>query len=106
MRSRIGGVFKEEFFNFKSNNTNMLYVVDYTERTNSVRSVEIHETQPADISALLINNPDNINISTSIFTSHCFRDDNGDEPKQCECVMNPSFFIRGFMGVVCRNKRL
>lgn len=90
MRSKINQVFNSERFAYSSNNSPKIFVVDYTERTASARSVEVHSTKPNDIDALIIKNPTEINISTSIFMPQCFIDENGKEPKQCECVMNPA----------------
>ena len=89
MKNRINTVFDASLFNHVSFADKRLFVVDYTEQTASTRSVEVHSTKPDDIEALIIHNPTEINISTSIFTPHCFKDKNGNEPKQCECVMSP-----------------
>lgn len=62
------------------------YVVDYTEKTNSARSVEVLETFPTDIDPLLVRNPIPLNITTTIFKPQCFMD-KGKELKQCEGVM-------------------
>ena len=62
------------------------YLVDYTERTYSVRSVEVLETLPTDIDPLIVHNPKPLNITTSIFKPQCFMDGKKDL-KQCEGVM-------------------
>lgn len=62
------------------------YVVDYTEKTDSVRSVEVMETLPTDIDPLIIHNPIPLNITTSIFKPQCFMDGK-KELMQCEGVM-------------------
>lgn len=90
MKNKIESVFDANKFKHISFSDKDLYVVDYTEKTASVRSVEVHNIKPTDIDALIIHNPTEINISTSIFTPHCFIDKNGNEPKQCECVMYPT----------------
>ena len=90
MRNKIESVFDANKFKYVSFSDNCLYVVDYTDKTASVRSVEVHNVKPNDIESLIIHNPTKINISTSIFTPHCFIDENGKEPKQCECVMSPT----------------
>ena len=90
MKSKIDAVFDASKFGYVSFSDNELHVVDYTERTASVRSVEVHNTKPADIHSLIIHNPTEIHTSTSIFTPHCFIDEDGHEPKQCECVMSPT----------------
>ncbi|GAG91688.1 unnamed protein product, partial [marine sediment metagenome] len=62
------------------------YVVDYTEKTNSARSVEVLDTIPTDIDPLLVRNPLPLNITTTIFKPQCFME-GGIELKQCEGVM-------------------
>jgi len=92
MKSKIESVFGANKFKYVSFSNKHLYVVDYTEKTASIRSVEVHNVKPVDIDALIIYNPTGTNISTSIFTPQCFIDENGKEPKQCECVMYPTVF--------------
>ncbi len=62
------------------------YVIDYTENTNSTRSVEVLETYPTDINPLTVQNPKPLDITTTIFKPQCFMDGE-KELKQCECVM-------------------
>ena len=90
MKNKIESVFDADKFKYVSFPDIHLYVVDYTEKTNSAHSVEIHNVKPVDIDALTIYNPTEINISTSIFMPQCFIDENDKEPKQCECVMYPT----------------
>lgn len=90
MKSRIERAFDATRFSHVSFADKELHVVDYTERTASVRSVEVHNTKPTDIDSLTIHNPTELSISTSIFTSHSFFDENSYEPKQCECIMTPT----------------
>ena len=62
------------------------YVVDYTEKTFSSRSVEVLETFPTDIDPLIVHNPKSLDITTTIFKPQCFM--YGEkELKQCEGVM-------------------
>ncbi|MCC9018683.1 hypothetical protein [Flavobacterium lipolyticum] len=90
MKSKIDQIFNPEKFIYTSNDSQEIFVADYTERTASVRSVEVHQIKPKDIDSLIINNPTKVNVFTSIFLPQCFIDENGKEPKQCECVMNPT----------------
>lgn len=62
------------------------YVVDYSEKTNSSRSVEVLDTFPADIDPLIVHNPIPLDITTTIFKPQCFMDGE-KELKQCEGVM-------------------
>ncbi|MDF2933422.1 MAG: uncharacterized protein K0R36_2753 [Chryseobacterium sp.] len=93
MKNKIDSVFDSSKFSHESFITEKVYIADYTERTASLRSVEIHDTNPTDIDSLIINNPTEIHISTSIFSPQCFIDDNGKEPKQCECIVTPTTLL-------------
>ena len=89
MKNKIESVFDADKFKYVSFSDKQLYVVDYTEKTKSARSVEVHNVKPNDIDALIVYNPTETNISTSIFMPQCFKE-HDKEPKQCECVMYPT----------------
>lgn len=90
MKSKIDTVFDPSKFSHISFSDEELHIVDYTERTNSARSVEVHNVKPLDIDSLIIHNSTKIDISTSIFKPQCFIGADGEELKQCECVMCPT----------------
>jgi hypothetical protein len=94
MKSKIEAVFDARKFGYVSFSDKELHVVDYTERTTSARSVEVHNVKPVDIDSLTIFNPTEIDISTSIFKPQCFIGADGKEPKQCECVMSPTILTK------------
>jgi hypothetical protein len=86
MRNRIIAALDNDKLDHKDNIAYpYIYVIDSTQRTNSVKGVEIFSEKPQDIDALLIENP-NLNISATFFKPQCFRDDQGKEPENCEGV--------------------
>ena len=72
-----------------------LYVADFTERTQSVRGVEIHETAPLtpdsakDMDCFVMQNPKGIGIQYNIFDGSQFKDAEGKEVQHCECCLFP-----------------
>lgn len=86
MKNRMITEFGEDKLDHVITQKTKFYIVDYTEKTNSVRSVEVLETAPTDIAPLNILNPTSLNITTTIFKPQCFMNE-GKELKQCECVM-------------------
>lgn len=90
MKNKIEAVFGAQNFVHVSFSDKELYVVDYTNRTDSIRSVEVLNTKPIDLVPLTVCNPTGMDISTTIFKTQCFLGVDGKEPKQCECVMSPA----------------
>lgn len=86
MRNKMVAEFGEDKLGHAITQKTEFYVVDYTEKTNSTRSVEVLETLPTDIDPLTVHNPTPLNITTTIFKPQCFMDGE-KELKQCECVM-------------------
>jgi hypothetical protein len=86
MKNRMVNEFGEDKLRHFATQKEVFYVVDYTERTDSTRSVEVLETIPTDIDPLIVRNPPTLDITTSIFRPQCFMD-GVDELKQCEGVM-------------------
>ena len=62
-----------------------IYVMDWTQRTSGATGLEIHASKPQNIPALLIENP-NLDITATFFKPHCFIDEDGYEPDNCEGV--------------------
>ena len=86
MKNRMVAEFGEDKLGHFTTEKEEFYVVDYTEKTDSARSVEVLETLSTDIDPLVVLNPAPFDITTTIFKPQCFMD--GDkEFKQCECVM-------------------
>ena len=85
MRNKLNANFGEVKLVHTIKDKKEFYVVDFTERTKSARSVEVLETP--DIDPLTINNPDKLSITTSIFKPQSLVHENNKVIKQCECVM-------------------
>jgi hypothetical protein len=86
MKNRMVNEFGEDKLCHVTTRKAMFYVVDYTEKTDSIRSVEVLETYPTDIDPLVVHNPIPLDITTTIFKPQCFMDGK-KELKQCEGVM-------------------
>lgn len=90
MKSKLVSEFSAYKLDHRTTNKDIFYVVDYTEKTKSVKGVDVLEPKPTDIDPLIVHNPKEISITTSIFKSQCFMGADGLELKQCECVMYPT----------------
>jgi len=72
-----------------------LYVADFTERTKSVRSIEIHEAVPLapdsakDMDCFVMRNPQGMSIWHNIFDVHQLIDEEGHDIQHCECCLFP-----------------
>lgn len=86
MKNRMVNEFGEDKLGHVTTERTRFYVVDYTEKTNSAKSVEVLETFPTDIDPLIVHNPETLDITTTIFKPQCFMDGE-KELKQCEGVM-------------------
>ncbi len=86
MKNRMVNEFGGDKLEHVTTEKEVFYVVDYTERTNSARSVEVIETRPTDIDPLIVRNPVPLSITMTIFKPQCFMDGK-KELKQCEGVM-------------------
>lgn len=86
MKNRMIEEFGEDKLEHVATQQAEFYVVDYTERTNSAKSVEVLETRPTDIDPFIVYNPETLDITTTIFKPQCFMDGKR-ELKQCEGVM-------------------
>lgn len=86
MKNRMVSEFGEDKLGHVTTQKTKFYIVDYTEKTNSVRAVEVLETLPTDIDPLTVLNPTSLDITTTIFKPQCFMDGK-EELKQCEGVM-------------------
>lgn len=72
-----------------------IYLADFTERTDSKRKVEFHETTPQepnsdkDMDCLIFNNPLQLSVVCNIFDDHQFKCEDGKDLPHCECVLFP-----------------
>lgn len=73
-----------------------LYIADFTERTCSVRKVEIKDSCPVtpdglqDMDCLVLDNPVPVSVEYSIFGDHQFKDEEENDVEHCECCLFPS----------------
>ena len=86
MKDKITTAFGVDKLEHKLNiNFPQIHVVDLTERTQSVKGLEIYDTKPNGIDTLLIENP-NLDITATFFKPQCFINERGEEPDNCEGV--------------------
>ena len=86
MKNRMLAEFGEDKLGHLTTQKTEFYVVDYTEKTDSERSVEVLDTLPTDIDPLIVHNSAPLDITTTIFKPQCFMDGKKGL-KQCEGVM-------------------
>ncbi|WP_446776282.1 hypothetical protein [Macellibacteroides fermentans] len=67
-----------------------IYVADYTDKTGSTRTIEYHETKPADINSLKLINDGALHITAATLNEQSMTDpETGKELIHCECVLFP-----------------
>ena len=78
---------------FASCDAHAMYLVDYTDSTNSKRGVELLCNE-VDLAGLLLDNSaSEINITTAVFDDHCFKEADGiTDEEHCEAVLFPEPF--------------
>lgn len=78
-----------------------LYVADFTDRTNSVRGIEIKDSMPLqpnsdkDMDCFVMQNPHGMSILYNIFDDHQFKTEDGLDIQHCECCFFPEQTIFG-----------
>ena len=93
MKNKIMNVYPQSIFCGSA--APKLYIVDFTERTDSKRKVELHETVPqvpnstAVMDCLVFENPSRLPIMCNIFDDNQFKDNEGNDLPHCECVLFP-----------------
>jgi hypothetical protein len=90
MRSKLNSALPAGKIKHVEYSDSEIYVIDYTARTQSERTVEVHNTKPDDIDALTLKNEARLNITASIFGEQCFVDAQNREIKHCEGVLYPA----------------
>ena len=94
MKSRILTAYPDS--QFEQGNASVFYIADFTERTGSLRKVELHETIPQtpdgtqDMDCLTVNNPNRLNIEFNVFDDDQFKDEEGRDIQHCECCLFPT----------------
>lgn len=95
MRNRILLHYPDTYIT--SRNVPIIYIADFSERTQSVRGIEVHNTQPISpenpccvMDCALLQNPSQIDIDVNIFDNNQFKDKQGNDLRHCECCIFPS----------------
>ena len=94
MKSRILTAYPRS--QFRQGNASVFYIADFTERTESLRKVEIHETIPKtpdgfqNMDCLTVNNPHTLTIEFNVFEDNQFKDEEGRDIQHCECCLFPA----------------
>lgn len=94
MRTKIAGEYPEA--EFLRSSAQVIYIVDFSERTKAVRKVEVHETIPECpgkaghfMDCFQLSNPKSLPIDFHIFSDHQFVDEEGKDIEHCECCFFP-----------------
>lgn len=95
MRSRIRQHYPDSFIT--SRNVPCIYIADFSERTQSVRGIEVHSNQPTfpvdtynGMDCFIIQNPGRIEVDINVFNDNQFKDERGNDLRHCECCIFPS----------------
>ena len=95
MRNRILAAYPDS--EFGTTNSKRIFVADFTERTNSVRRVEIHEVQPkdpndeaVDMDCCVIANETELEIDYNVFRDNQFKNEEDKDMKHGECCLFPN----------------
>lgn len=94
MRNRLGAAYPDAFIITKD--VPIIYVADFSERTDSIRKVEVHNVMPECphdkdkvMDCLIIVNPSSIKLDFNIFDDHQFIDKEGKDIEHCEGCFYP-----------------
>ncbi len=95
MRNRIRQHYPDTYIT--SRNVPIIYIADFSERTQSVRGIEVHNTLPvcpenpcSIMDCAVLQNPNQIEIDVNIFDNNQFKDEQGNDLRHCECCIFPS----------------
>jgi hypothetical protein len=89
MQNKIKATY--ENIHFVETSSSEIHVVDYTDKTNSVRDIEFLDCKPSDIESLKLVNSDHLSISAAVFENRCIIDTKTNkELSHCECAVFPS----------------
>lgn len=95
MRSRIRQHYPDSYIT--SRRVPCFYIADFSERTQSARGIEVHNTLPACpidadrvMDCVVIQNTNQIEIDVNIFDNNQFKDEQGTDLRHCECCIFPT----------------
>ena len=99
MKSKILTAYPQSVF--QSTSAETIYVVDFTERTNSERKVEIHIVAPCVpnssklMDCLKLTNRNKVELEFCLFDNHQFKDEEDKDISHCECCFFPTENVSG-----------
>lgn len=76
-------------------NNPVIFVADFTERSNKERGVEVSVVQPSApdsdkaMDCFYINNSNHLSIAFCVFDDNQFKDEDGRDTTHCECCFTP-----------------
>ena len=95
MRNRILAAYPES--KFGTINSKQIFVADFTKRTNNVRGVEIHASQPKDpneesvvMDCCVVANETDLSIDYNVFRDNQFKNEEDEDMKHGECCLFPN----------------
>ena len=95
MRNRILAAYPES--KFGTINSKQIFVADFTKRTNNVRGVEIHTSQPKDpneesvgMDCCVVANETELSIDYNVFRDNQFKNEEDEDMKHGECCLFPN----------------
>lgn len=95
MRNRIRQHYPDTYIT--SRNAPIIYIADFSDRTQSTRGIEVHTTQPAcpldsnkGMDCVIVENPTPIDIDVNIFDNNQFKDEQDNDLRHCECCIFPT----------------
>lgn len=95
MKDRILSVYPNSIY--QTSSALIIYVADFSERTNKERGVEIHDDVPSDpnnglkkMDCLQLYNKQRMVVDFNIFDDHQFKNEVNKDIEHCECCLFPT----------------
>jgi len=94
MKNRILAIYPDS--EFGTTNSQQIFVADFTERSQNMRGVEIHEVQPSspkdetDMDCCVIINESELQIDYNVFHDNQFKNEENKDMIHGECCMFPN----------------
>ena len=94
MRSKITSKYPASRFDKFSGE--LVFIADFSERTNSAKKVEVHPSAPSDpndttkdMDCLCLHNKRQLLLEFNVFNDHQFKDEKNKDVEHCECCFFP-----------------
>ncbi len=94
MKNRILAIYPDS--EFGTTNSQQIFVADFTDRSQNMRGVEIHEVQPSspkdetDMDCCVIINESELQIDYNVFHDNQFKNEENKDMQHGECCMFPN----------------